>query len=1264
MSDTQQLPLSVQPVISYPREAQVGKTYLMTINLQPSGDSEWLYEEEEYPIYCMLETSPLFSSKPVGEAAVVLHRFGGSYGAAKFLLTAAHEEMQGEIRVTLVNAWGVPIKVLNLVDLQVRQELTRLPNNKVVEFEIQKQEQRNNIDIDSLVKEVRQKVKTNIQERCGAMRVLDMTQPIGLNDIYTNVNILEKIPGQQRKDIAELLQEANLENFDRFGLGRITEKRVSGLEVVEKYSKLVILGKPGAGKTTFLKYVAIQCIDGKFQAERVPIFITLKVFAEVASKMSLLEYISEQFSSDGVTATQVTDLFNHNRTLVLLDGLDEIREEDSRRVLKEVRDFFNRFRDNDFVITCRIAAWQYTFEEFVEVEIADFSDQAIYTFATNWFKDKAEKAQIFISCIEENLPIKEIAINPLLLTLLCLAFEESDNFPANRSELYQAGLGVLLRKWDAARGIERDQVYKKLSVQRKEDLLGKIALATFEQGHYFFKQRAVEQYIADYLRTLPNADINSEALQLDSKAVLRSLEAQHGLLVERARGIYSFSHVTFHEYFTARKIVDGTQPLEQGLQNLVSHITDKGWREVFLLSVGMLLSADRLLQLMKQQIDLLVASDKKLQQFLGWVSQKSASVRVPFKPVAVRALYFHLDLDHAHNTISAGVSSVFKLPYTLDRAFAITPTFDLDHAFYNVLVLARALAPELVDASAFEIDGSSDIAPELKHSLQQLKEQLPDPYKDQGRFNAWRKAQGQAWAERLRAMIINYRNIGHDWQFNEQQKELLKEYYDANKLLVDCLNSDCYVSREVRQEIEDTLLLPIAEFYSSYNQFYEEKFQNKVSEASQLTSSTSPIQRKRSLTVRQESIQQVKSALLRSGFARQQDLAENLGLSRDTVSRFLNGKPVTYLNFLEICNILALNWKEVADLDSPRIQTSHTELPEAQVALVDSKIYVERPPIEKYCYEAILTPGALLRIKAPRQMGKTSLMVKIARYAEQQGYQTVFVSFQLADEVVLTDVNKFMQWFCASISHQLHLPNQLANYWDEALGSNLNCTVYFEEYLLDKVNNALIIGLDEVDRIFQYREVAENFFFLLRSWHEKARFRSIWGKIRFVLLHSTEFFVSLNINLSPFNVGQVIQLQEFSPEQVMELARRYELNWNTEQVHQLMNMVGGHPYLIQQAFECISRESIPVEQFLATAPTEAGYYGDHLRGLLLNLRQHPELATAFIEVVTAEKPVQLEPILTYKLNSMGLVQLQGNEVLPRCELYRQYFSNRLTVPEG
>lgn len=124
MSDTQQLPLSVQPVISYPREAQVGKTYLMTIDLE-TNSGEWVYEKEEYSIYCMLDVAPLFSYKTIGEPAIVLHRFGGSYGAAKFLLTAASEEIEGEIKITLVNEWGAPIRVLTLDAVKVVQEVNR-----------------------------------------------------------------------------------------------------------------------------------------------------------------------------------------------------------------------------------------------------------------------------------------------------------------------------------------------------------------------------------------------------------------------------------------------------------------------------------------------------------------------------------------------------------------------------------------------------------------------------------------------------------------------------------------------------------------------------------------------------------------------------------------------------------------------------------------------------------------------------------------------------------------------------------------------------------------------------------------------------------------------------------------------------------------------------------------------------------------------------------------------------------------------------------
>ncbi|MEH2294943.1 NACHT domain-containing NTPase [Nostoc sp.] len=672
--------------------------------------------------------------------------------------------------------------------------------------------QDNSIDIDAIVQEVREKIKSLIQERCGTMRGPAMSQPIGLNDIYTSVNILEKITELQRLGINELLQQCTSEDFDRFGLGRITQQRVPGLKAVEKYSKLIILGKPGAGKTTFLKYLAIQCIGGEFQAERVPIFVTLKNFAEAANEPRLLEYITEESINP---ISSIRDVITYGKALVLLDGLDEVREEDSNRVLKEIREFSDRFPKNQFVMTCRIAAREYIFEKFTEVEVADFDDDQIFNFTNNWFKDKAVKPEIFIKRLEENNRIKQLAASPLLLTLLCLAFEESGDFPANRSELYKEGLDALLKKWDAKRGIQRDQIYKKLSVQRKEDLLSKMALTSFEGSDYFFKQKVAEQYITEYIRNLPDANTDAEALQVDSGQVLRSIEHHHGLVVARAKGIYSFSHLTFHEYFTAREFVVVRQSSEEALQNLVSHITEKRWREVFLLAVGMSPNADRVLLLMKDQVDSLLANDEKLEQFLKWISKKSLSVNVPYQLAVIREFYFAFILG---GNLSLGNSCIgIDLDFCLISYPGIWKAIHSDDT-RDYFECNLVLSPKLQLCFNFKQKKDDYISKltyslisGLKSALLPLINQLPETKTDFDIHKQWWKTNGQNWTQQLRAVIMSYRSIDSDWQFSKHQKGLLNKYYHANLLLVDCLNSDCYVNREVREQIEDTLLLPIAE---------------------------------------------------------------------------------------------------------------------------------------------------------------------------------------------------------------------------------------------------------------------------------------------------------------------------------------------------------------------------------------------------------------------------------------------------------------------
>ncbi len=685
--------------------------------------------------------------------------------------------------------------------------------------------------IDTLVQEIRKQIKPYIIEKCGTMRVLDMSKTIeltGKQGIYTNVNILEAITGRRRLKVAELMQSCNYDNFERLGLSGVKQKRVSGLEVVQRYSKLMVLGKPGAGKTTFLKYLAMHSIEGGFQANRVPLFITLKDFAEAPKKPDILKFIVQLLSSCGVTHTSaaVEKLLKHGKAFILLDGLDEVREEDTKRVLRQIREFSDLFHTNQFVITCRIAAKEYTYESFTEVEMADFDEKQIAIFAQNWFQlTDPVKSKRFIEKLKENKPIQELASSPLLLTLLCLVFGDSGDFPANRSELYQEGLDVLLKKWDAKRNIEREQVYKNLSLQRKEDLLSQIGLTTFEQKDYFFKQKTAEVYIADFIRNLRNADPDPESLKLDSEAVLKSIEAQHGLLVERAKGIYSFSHLTFHEYFAAREIVANS-----AWETLLKHITDKRWREVFLLTAGMMRKADNLMQLMKYKIDALISMDEQLQNLMRWVAKKSSLATVPYQPAEVRAVYLNL----MNSLILSKHSDFTDILRILAFDLALTGTSDSD--------LYKASEPNIfaisISALSFEVaiffeakkiraarqssntefpnnfDLNLDLAlernpsPELQILLDNLKSQLPSPRNNSKSFDNWWKTDGQIWNEQLKTVMIEHCNIGHDWQINEAQKTLLQQYLYANKLLVECLNSECYVSWEVRQEIENTLLLP------------------------------------------------------------------------------------------------------------------------------------------------------------------------------------------------------------------------------------------------------------------------------------------------------------------------------------------------------------------------------------------------------------------------------------------------------------------------
>jgi hypothetical protein len=352
----------------------------------------------------------------------------------------------------------------------------------------------------------------------------------------------------------------------------------------------------------------------------------------------------------------------------------------------------------------------------------------------------------------------------------------------------------------------------------------------------------------------------------------------------------------------------------------------------------------------------------------------------------------------------------------------------------------------------------------------------------------------------------------------------------------------------------------------------------------------------------------------------------------------------------------------------PHVQALEPELPGGQVSL-NSTFYVERfssgdgtrTTVETECYKSVIQPGALIRIKAPRRMGKTSLIVRILHQAAKLGYHTLLLSFQLADKVIFRDLDHFLRWFCANVGLGLQLPNQLATYWDDLFGSKISCKIYFEQYLLAQINQPLVLALDDVDCLFSYPDLADEFFGLLRTWHEESRNRDVWKKLRLVVAHSTEVYIPLNVNKSPFNVGLPVELRSLSAEQMQDLAGRYGLDCPAQVVEQLIALVGGHPYLVQMAFYHLWQQDITVEQLLQTASTSSGIYTDHLQHQLWHLQQSPELATAFAQVIKSASPVDLELVQAVKLQSMGLVHLHDNQAIPSCKLYCQYFRDRLTA---
>ncbi|MEH1872916.1 AAA-like domain-containing protein [Nostoc sp.] len=331
------------------------------------------------------------------------------------------------------------------------------------------------------------------------------------------------------------------------------------------------------------------------------------------------------------------------------------------------------------------------------------------------------------------------------------------------------------------------------------------------------------------------------------------------------------------------------------------------------------------------------------------------------------------------------------------------------------------------------------------------------------------------------------------------------------------------------------------------------------------------------------------------------------------------------------------------------------EPPEGQVPL-SSTLYIKRD-LEQVCYQVILQPRAFIHIKAPRKMGKTSLMTRILAYGSSHNYHTVRLSLHRAETEVFSSLEKFLRWFCANVTYQLGIKSKLEEYWDEDMGDLMNCTIYFQGYVLQEISTPVILALDEVNKLFEYPQLTRDFLGLLRSWYEETRDISIWQKLRVLIIKSTDIYINLDINKSPFNVGLAIDLPSFTTLQVEDLAQRHGLQLTALQFEQLMALTGGFPYLVRLAFYHSVQHQIPVDNILQDATNDTGIFSEHLHNQLHSLLQSHDLLEVFQQVIKSTAPIILEQEVAFKLKSLGLIYLENKTATVSCGLYREYFSD-------
>jgi hypothetical protein len=662
--------------------------------------------------------------------------------------------------------------------------------------------------------------------RHGMIKVLKMSKPMNLESIYINVKCLEHL-------VRDYYDE-NLENKYRESKKRrfsfSDNEKQDGLLFANQEQYLMVFGDPGIGKSTFLRKIGLEALKGNqgtYEHNLTPVLLDLKNFKEIEIDIQL--FIEKEFKICRFpdVETNIRKKLEKGELLILLDGLDEVPSDNINDVVKKIQDFVDLYDKNRFVISCR-TAFRKNFKRFTDIEIVEFDDQQIQSFIKNWFVSELDpENETAKNCWEllqkeEYQSAKELCQTPLLLTFLCLIYQKKQSFPTDRSILYQEALEILLEEWAEHNELQENRSIDKklninLSVKIEKLLLSKIAYDNFLEDKLFFLEKDIVYQIESSLQKVLNFSQNP-----DGRKVLKTIEVEQGILVERAKNKYSFSHLTFQEYLTAQYIYDHDL-IEEVVKN---HVMETRWKEVFLLIAGLMRGkADKFLLAMEKEAHnyLTTPLGQKLVPILQWADEITKdSPNNSIKPVGKRAIAYAIAYVNVNAITYVNVNAI---TYVNANAIANTYAYYAYYAYHafaknyaDNYVTAKSMANGVVNANDYaNVNAIYELVklanlfaldriffsvniPQLIADLEELKRLIPNDRTDKKELQEFIDPLLKIWNTAF-ALTPELLNLSE-----KEIKEIDDHYFYINRLILDCQKVAVNISPTVWQKIEDRML--------------------------------------------------------------------------------------------------------------------------------------------------------------------------------------------------------------------------------------------------------------------------------------------------------------------------------------------------------------------------------------------------------------------------------------------------------------------------